>query len=1400
MSKGEEATFFGIVLDGHVTVHIPSTDLTLDLTVGTCIGEMSFFEGGTRNADIVSSTGCLFAILTFDDLSKLPGFYPGLSFNLTRLLAKLCLKRSKAILLRQALTSEKEKTETKRKPDPKPQNKDKKKSPKLQRSSTELGSRASAPLTSHSSKRLQQQANPEVEPADKSTEVPEHKITPPASKLKSIVLQAMEGMDELHKDEILRKKEQQEEVEKQRLLQQQRLEQIAKEREMLETEEREQEELMKEKMQQCEKEDLPVSHLLSLPEAPASNALQRSTTVKYEPIAEGVLAASQEPQEREAHGDIKSELPEDILQPRGSEERKEEHALEDEDHHLMSQKEIQQVLHQESLLAHRMRMQQVKQKMDNEDMQKKLQDGMAKARAKNLRIRLHQLDHKVQQMKHEVERAMQVKEEHRIRAEEAVLDSVRAHKEKREMRRKYEDNFEVLSKRMDRMMVMEKERVKIVEALRMERQAHEETKMLIPELEEQIKQKETEVKESVSLLKEVRGNSHRTDREYRTEIADRDEKIRSQDAEIQELHLQVVDLQALVRTKEAMISTKEFEIEMKMEKISALENETREFDDNKEKAERVVQFLVCLMLKKSYRLKKQFTDLFVELSTLADTLYKENRKWDMGRSAVEVSAPPNRKMIVRAAIRKLKSTHVGKYQSFLDIVFEELNLLSNDLVPTLVRFTNDCRNTCKELQQRVTELTNIIQDRINGDDNTVTALAEHRVALAERTAQLEEQQHMADYLAKRATTFDQLLAEQQAKTASMADRCVRLELEKFKSPKKDEALEALTTRSPHTTANTCVNTNPVPMTIPADMVGQHKAPEQKREDSHAEHKRKMKKYAKTPRFVREDDRATSRAKRRERLREKAEKERQGSARNRSKSREREQKQKSVSSQKPKEPREKISSLQVLVDQHIEEHVEFRQSEHHPRQSSAIIPARDDELVITVHEAKKMKSMELFGKQDPYCAVVIGSDKQKTKVINSGGTDCTWEDTFVFPLPKPASPNKAGIEGGNPHNSTTVRFECWDKELIKSDDYIGGAEISLETLLQKEDEPQWITIYGKGKNSNKNHGEIRVTITLLRHQPQWQLDSKGKRGSWRSRASVMYTRDPSELNDRYEKMSSPLSNTKGKSPKVQSSGDDTEEDLVGVLNSKAQASPIAEEKANSQDLLAGLSTQQLKAALRARKQAAEGLASPKKLGALKNTPRNRSGFLSPRSCEKTPRQKSRSPNNRKAMSSPKNEVVPKMRSSAEELHQREKLREEKLNVNIYTHVPNKVKEAKQQHDSTSLHFPSGVLQAAQDDYLRSSRSNVSVTFRAETEVASQRNLKSPGSVSSHNSLVNRPASASSNRRNHPPGMFARAERPLSAVAARRGQEKGKETKHFNFLGRKTPKEDTPSQFILGDGWG
>ena len=40
------------------------------------------------------------------------------------------------------------------------------------------------------------------------------------------------------------------------------------------------------------------------------------------------------------------------------------------------------------------------------------------------------------------------------------------------------------------------------------------------------------------------------------------------------------------------------------------------------RAERVVQFLVCLMLKKSYRLKKQFTDLFVELSTLADTLYK----------------------------------------------------------------------------------------------------------------------------------------------------------------------------------------------------------------------------------------------------------------------------------------------------------------------------------------------------------------------------------------------------------------------------------------------------------------------------------------------------------------------------------------------------------------------------------------------------------------------------------------------------------------------------------------------------------------------------------------------------------------------------------------------------------
>jgi len=99
ITKGEYATFCGIILRGTFTAIVTPT-LSVPLRPGDMVGEMSLFEGGERNADIVSGTDCILAVITFADLDALAANerYSILARKLTQLFAVASIKKLRDML------------------------------------------------------------------------------------------------------------------------------------------------------------------------------------------------------------------------------------------------------------------------------------------------------------------------------------------------------------------------------------------------------------------------------------------------------------------------------------------------------------------------------------------------------------------------------------------------------------------------------------------------------------------------------------------------------------------------------------------------------------------------------------------------------------------------------------------------------------------------------------------------------------------------------------------------------------------------------------------------------------------------------------------------------------------------------------------------------------------------------------------------------------------------------------------------------------------------------------------------------------------------------------------------------------------------------------------------------
>src|SRR5438093_957673 len=55
------------------------------------------------------------------------------------------------------------------------------------------------------------------------------------------------------------------------------------------------------------------------------------------------------------------------------------------------------------------------------------------------------------------------------------------------------------------------------------------------------------------------------------------------------------------------------------------------------------------------------------------------------------------------------------------------------------------------------------------------------------------------------------------------------------------------------------------------------------------------------------------------------------------------------------------------------------------------------LQLIMHGAYELRSVQLIGKQDPYCVITCGSTILKTKVHDDGGKLAIWEEKFSIRL-------------------------------------------------------------------------------------------------------------------------------------------------------------------------------------------------------------------------------------------------------------------------------------------------------------------------------------------------------------------------------------------------------------------
>ncbi|KAI9466780.1 hypothetical protein BJY52DRAFT_1111136 [Lactarius psammicola] len=148
------------------------------------------------------------------------------------------------------------------------------------------------------------------------------------------------------------------------------------------------------------------------------------------------------------------------------------------------------------------------------------------------------------------------------------------------------------------------------------------------------------------------------------------------------------------------------------------------------------------------------------------------------------------------------------------------------------------------------------------------------------------------------------------------------------------------------------------------------------------------------------------------------------------------------------------------------------------------------LIVVVLKARNLPNKRQFGKQDPYCVVVLNGETRKTKVIKRGGQHPEWDEEIRFtiyedsealrgsndgtppPLPPKAGRGPKKIQGGE---KMTLACFAADKE----PEFIGETTVDLTEALTKGETDEWFTLLNKDKYS----GEVYLELTFWSNEPR-----------------------------------------------------------------------------------------------------------------------------------------------------------------------------------------------------------------------------------------------------------------------------------------------------------------------------
>lgn len=120
------------------------------------------------------------------------------------------------------------------------------------------------------------------------------------------------------------------------------------------------------------------------------------------------------------------------------------------------------------------------------------------------------------------------------------------------------------------------------------------------------------------------------------------------------------------------------------------------------------------------------------------------------------------------------------------------------------------------------------------------------------------------------------------------------------------------------------------------------------------------------------------------------------------------------------------------------------------------------IAITLMEGRNLKSMELIGKQDPYCKLAIGSFSKRGKTIQKGGRNPYFgEEELLFWI----------TEDLWVHNMHLSLFD----EDIGSDDLIGDAQFSVLHFMERLGPQEHVIAL---KNKGQNAGDVLVKIEFF----------------------------------------------------------------------------------------------------------------------------------------------------------------------------------------------------------------------------------------------------------------------------------------------------------------------------------